>query len=289
MQSLDFALSLADRLDVGWTFLLLLTRYSALFLVLPGIGGGERGLPVRLPAVFVLACATFNPQAVAEVPTDMLMLLGAISGEFLLGYAIGLIPFMLIAGVQTAGQLATTSMGLSAGNMMDPTLGVVTSDLARIMGDMAVIVFLILGGHHVAIQAVAGLGESVGPGQFFVGPGAIELLIDRSADIFRVGVMLSAPIMVALFLTNVVMGLISKAVPTVNIFVVSFPLTIGIGLILTVIALPDMVRFIAREVTGIESSIAAVSRAERATPPGGAGQPFDATGQTPGGAGSTPL
>jgi flagellar biosynthetic protein FliR len=235
-----------------------------------------------MPGVFMLACATFNPHTIATLPSDALALLGAVSAEFLLGFAIGLVPFMFVAGVQTAGQLATTSMGLSLGNMIDPTLGVATSDLARILGDLAIIVFLALGGHHVVIQAVAGLGGTIVPGQFTVGPSAIELLIDRSGDIFRVGVMLSAPIMVALFLTNVVMGLISKAVPQVNIFVVSFPLTIGIGLVITVLALPDMVRFIGRELTGVETSIAAVTQSATLGADTGVGQPFDAAGQSPG-------
>jgi flagellar biosynthetic protein FliR len=158
---------------------------------------------------------------------------------------------------------------------------VVTSDLARILGDLAVVVFLLVGGHHVAIQAVAGLGGAIVPGQFSVGPQAAELLIDRSADIFRVGVLLSAPLLVAMLLTNAVLGLISKAVPSVNIFIVSFPLTIGIGLILTVLALPDVVRFVNREFTGMENSILAVTRDAQAPNIGGTSRSFDAAGQAP--------
>ncbi len=280
MESLDFAMNLSNRLDAVWTFLLLLTRYTGLFIVLPGIGGGERGLVIRIPAVVVLTFATFNPLNLALIPSDNLMLLGQLSGEFLLGFAVGLIPFMLIAGVQTAGQLATTSMGLSAGNLIDPTLGVMTTDLSRLLGDLTVVAFLLVGGHHVAIQAVSGLGGLLTPGQFAVNPQAAELLIDRSADIFRVGVLLSAPILVAMLLTNAVMGLISKAVPSVNIFVVSFPLTIGVGLILTIVALPEVVRFVGREFTGIENSVLAVTRSARAPGVESAGQSFDTTGQT---------
>lgn len=279
MDPLDLALNISTRLDAVWTFLLLLTRYSGLFMVLPGIGGGERGLRIRAPAIIVLAFASFNPAQTVLIPSDNIALLGALSGEFLLGFAIGLIPFMIISGVQTAGQLASTSMGLSAGNLIDPTLGVVTSDLARILGDLAVIAFLLVGGHHLAIQAVAGLGGVVTPGQFLVGPQAAELLIDRSADIFRVGVLLSAPILVAMLLTNAVLGLISKAVPSVNIFIVSFPLTIGVGLILTVVALPDVIRVVHREFTGMENSILAVARDAQAPNIPTTGRSFDTPGQ----------
>lgn len=280
MQTLDLAMNLSNRLDAVWTFLLLLTRYGGLFLVLPGIGGGERGVVIRLPAMVVLTFASFNPRDLAVLPSDNLMLLGQLSGEFLLGFAVGLIPFMIIAGVQTAGQLATTSMGLSAGNMIDPTLGVMTSDLARLLGDLTIVAFLLMGGHHVAIQAVAGLGGLLTPGEFAVSPQAAELLVDRSADIFRIGVLLSAPILVAMLLTNAVMGLISKAVPSVNIFIISFPLTIGVGLILTIVSLPEVMRFVGREITGIENAVIAVSRGARAPSVMPGGQSFDTAGQT---------
>ncbi|MFM1847916.1 MAG: hypothetical protein RL417_1390, partial [Pseudomonadota bacterium] len=75
MEPAEFALSLTNRLDAVWTFLLLLTRYTGLFLLLPGVSGGERGLLVRLPAVVVLTFASFNPTVIAVLPTNNLELL----------------------------------------------------------------------------------------------------------------------------------------------------------------------------------------------------------------------
>ena len=66
----------------------------------------------------------------------------------------------------------------------------------------------------------------------------------------------ASPVIVALLLTNFVMGLITKAVPQVNIFIVSFPLTIGIGLVLSALSLPEIMVLFDREIAGIESTIA---------------------------------
>jgi flagellar biosynthetic protein FliR len=227
-------------------------------VLLPGIGMGERGIVVRSSAVIVLASVSTITSPRAEVPSDLALMLASAGSEYLLGSMLGLIPMLLIAGVQTAAQLASTSMGVGMGNVMDPTLGMQTSDLSRILGDISIVIFLLLGGHHVLIHAAAGLGGQIVPGTFIVGERSLGIMLDRTAYIFEIGVTLSAPVIVALLLTQFMLGLVSKAVPTVNIFIVSFPLTIGIGLILTILAFPDMADIVQREITGIENAAQAV-------------------------------
>ncbi|MBN8550646.1 MAG: flagellar biosynthetic protein FliR, partial [Deltaproteobacteria bacterium] len=107
----------------------------------------------------------------------------------------------------------------------------------------------------VVLHAVSGLSGTIIPGSFVISDFSIDLLIDRTAHIFKFAVILSAPVIVALMLTNFVMGLVTKAVPTVNIFIVSFPLTIGIGLILMGLALPDMAHEVERQIAGIEIQV----------------------------------
>lgn len=257
---LAFSGSIIEHLGLIWTFSLLCTRYFALMTLLPGIGMGERGIVVRSSAVIVLAAVSTSTSAEAVIPQNVALMVAAAASEFLLGAMLGIIPMLLISGVQMAAQLASTSMGVGMGNVMDPTLGMQTSDLSRILGDVSIVIFLLLGGHHVIIYAAAGLGGQIIPGTFLLSDQSIGLILDRTAYIFQIGVILSAPVIVALLLTQFMLGLVSKAVPTVNIFIVSFPLTIGIGLILTILALPDMGDIVSREVTGIENSVAAILR-----------------------------
>jgi len=255
VEILGFANYVFDNLHLIWTFLLLVVRFTGMFLVIPGIGGGEKGLKVRIAATLALALASLHHDTAAELPPDWFDLIACMVVEFVLGMAVGLVPAMVIAGVQTGAQLATTTMGLGASQLIDPTSGTSVSSLARIFGDLAVLVFLLTGGHYFVIYALSGLGTEMVPGSFKVTELTVDLLVQQSANIFTVGVMISAPVIVALLLTQFVMGLISKAVPTVNIFIVSFPLTIGIGLILSVLVLPDMIRFLGREYVETENMI----------------------------------
>ena len=80
-------------------------------------------------------------------------------------------------------------------------------------------------------------------------------MTQRSADVFMYGLLFASPVVVALLLTNFVMGLVSKAVPTVNIFIVSFPLTIGIGLILSLLMIPELMQANEKMITSTESSV----------------------------------
>ncbi len=252
------AMKVATQLDIGWTFLLLITRATALMLALPGIGGGERGLAVRMPAILCLAMVSVPNTPPAIIPTDWSLCFSQVFAEMALGFLLGLVPYMLIAAAQTSGQLITTAMGMNAGNMIDPTLGVQTSDISIIIGNLCVVLFLILNGHHVVILAMSGLNETVAPGTFLITGESIEILIQQSSAVLRSGLMLAAPIMVALLLTNVLLGMISKAVPTVNVFMVSYPLSTGIGMLLLVAALPDMMVFMQKELSGLEGLLTRV-------------------------------
>jgi|GEM_PF-749225 len=244
-----------ENVDKIWTFKLLVLRFAGMMVILPGIGGGERGMFIRFGSILVLAFAALGSSPTAALPPDLVFMIVAAGSEFLLGFGIALIPVLIISGIQTGAQLSATTMGLGAAQLVDPNMGVNTNSLARVMGDLGVLLFLALGGHYVIIHAVAGMGGQLIPGTFLIGELSVDMLIDRSAQVFTIGAMISAPVIVALLLTQFVMGLITKAVPTVNIFIVSFPLTIGIGLVLSAISLPDIMLFLQREFTGLENSV----------------------------------
>lgn len=251
---------LLQRLDVCWTFLLLLTRYAMFFLAVPGIGGGPGGLVVRYPAAVALSVLSLDLNHIAPLPENVVVMTAHLVSELVLGGVVGMIPILIVSGAQTAGHLASGTMGLNGAQMVDPTTSTSLSDLARIYSDIAVIVFLMVGGHHVAIQQLATFSQNVVPGTFVLSEGGINLLIEHSGRVFEMGCLMAAPVIVALLLTNFVLGIVSKAVPSVNVFMLSFPLTIGIGLTLSMLALPEVVYFLVQQFTGLEGFFLALSK-----------------------------
>lgn len=251
-------LQLFNNLDIVWTFILLVIRIGGMMFIIPGLGMGQRGMMIRMPATMAIAFAVASVSKVAPVPPNVVQMAILLSSEFFFGLLIGMIPFLIVSGAQMAGQLTSGTMGLSASNLIDPAQGTSATPIALLLGNMVILIFLLLGGHHVAIYVASGLGGRIPPGTLLPVQTTVELLVDRTAAIFEAGVILSAPVIVALLLTQFVMGLVTKAVPTVNIFIVSFPLTIGIGLILTGLSLPTFIYIITRDVSGIENSLRVV-------------------------------
>lgn len=247
--------SVLQNLDSMWTLILLLVRFGALIMIIPGIGGGERGMAVRGTSIVAIALACFSTSLHAKVPPDMIMMVAQIASEVFFGLGLGMIPLLIIVSVQTGAQLASTSMGFNASNLIDPTSGTMVSDLARILGDLAIIFFLLFEGHHIVFNAAAGLGGIIVPGTFLITKGGMEALVNQSAEIFTYAAMVSAPVIVALLVTQFVMGMISRAVPTINVFIISFPLTIAVGLIIILLSLPGLSKFMNERIPTIEKGV----------------------------------
>ncbi len=244
-----------SRLDYVWTFLLLSMRYMAFFMLVPGIGGGIMGFALRYPATLVLALVSLNSASLASVPPNAAMMVTQMLCEVCVGAVVAFVPLLMICGAQVAGHVASGTMGLNGAQLFDPASQAPLSDLSRIYSDLAILVFLLIGGHYVAIAELSGMSGVIKPGVFTLSPHGLETLIKYSGRIFQVGCLIAAPVIVALLLTNFVMGIISKAIPTLNIFVVSFPLTIGVGFAISVLALPEVGVFLQREVSEIPGVI----------------------------------
>lgn len=258
MELLEIPGNILSNYQVIWTFLLLVTRFTGFLSIMPGLGMGTMGLRIRFPAILLLALVSQVSGQAATLPENHFMMFAGLASEFMFGALFGMIPIIMVSAIELAGQLAASTMGLGAAQIINPTTGANTQALAKLFGDVVILAFLVLGGHHYMVYAVAGLGGQIIPGTFRISDLTVNLLIEQTAAIFEAGVVLSAPIIVALLLTQFVMGLISRAVSTINIFIVSFPLTIGVGLLLSILALPEMLSVAIKQMTAVEGAVSTV-------------------------------
>lgn len=250
LKILELTNLILSSIDTIYTFILLFSRYAGFFLVVPGIGGMV-GMSLRIPATILMAIASTKVSLKAVFPESIGVMAADIGFEFLMGMIIGFIPLMIVSGAALATQLASNMMGLNASNIIDPASGNAVGALTKIIEELMILVFLIVGGHYVLIEIVAGVDSEIAPGAFRLDESILEFLVKRVGHIFEAGVILSVPVVVSLLLTQFVMGLISKAVPSINIFIISFPITIGIGLILISMSLPEMAKIITDEFNSI--------------------------------------
>jgi flagellar biosynthesis protein FliR len=241
-----------------WTWFLLFTRLSGVLFVLPGIGTDEVPMTFRASIAMLLAAVMTAAGAHAASPGSLAEGALMIGTEFLLGYVLGVIPAMIVYSLSVAGQVSAAAIGLGQATLIDISLGESISVLARIEAMIATAIFLLIDGHHVVLRAAFSTMNDVGIGMFRPSPELAALFVDRFQASFDLAITVSGPVLVTILLTQFVMGLLTKFVPQVNIFIISLPLTIAVGLFVTEFTLPALVRVLLSQFNLVEELLARV-------------------------------
>lgn len=241
-----------------WTWFLVLMRISGLLASMPGLGTDQIPASFRTPAAIVIAMTIALSGVSAHVPISYAEGGVMIFCEFILGYVLGLVPALIIAGVTVAGQVASGAMGLGQANMIDPSLGGNVAVLGRIQGMLATLIFLFLNGHHAVIYAASGIAGDIGIGVFRPDMQTADILFDRFRHSFELSASISAPVIVTLLVAQFVLGLVTKFVPQVNIFIISLPLTILVGFYITAYTFSEMSDHVVAAFTDLEEVSARV-------------------------------
>ncbi len=181
-------------------------------------------------------------------PSDTMGFVMAILTQVIVGLAIGFVSFMVMAAAQFGGEMMDIQMGLSVAATMDPSSGGTSKLLMRLNFYIAMLLYLGIGGHHMLLRALFRSFEVVPVTQVNVSGQLVESFIGYTEEIFLIGLQIAAPPLAALFITQVAMGLLARVAPQMNVFMLSFPLNIAIGMMLFSIGLPMiesllMVRF----------------------------------------------
>jgi flagellar biosynthetic protein FliR len=229
------------------TFLFVLARLAGLVLAAPVLGHLLVPVRVRVALAVVLAAAlapVVTPLA-GPPPESIWGLTGALAVESALGAMIGLVAQLVFAGVQMGGQLAGMQMGFGMVNLIDPQSHAQVTVIAEFQNLMALLVFLVLDVHHVLIAAVLESFRTAPPGAFALAGVGLRAVVALAGDVFSLGVRIAAPVMVALLLSNATLGLLARTVPQLNVFVVGFPLNIGVGLVMLGASFPFTYRLLA--------------------------------------------
>ncbi len=212
-------------------FAVVFGRMAGIFSSIPSFGG--RAVPVRIKTVAVLAMTLLLfPLVRTRVPPldgDAIGLMILMVREALIGFTLGLLAQVIFSGIEFCGQLVATQMGLSIAVQFDPAMEGQFTAMAVLQNLLAMLLFLSLGVHHFFFSALVDSYQTLPVGSWQVKEELVLFIIGLVGQIFVIGIKLAAPVMVSLLATTVVLGVMARAFPQMNIFVVSLPLNIGIG------------------------------------------------------------
>lgn len=215
-------------------FALVLSRVAGIFAALPLFGGQRLPMNIKALLVFMITLVCFPVLKITPppMPTDIFTLGLLALSEVMVGLTLAFIAQIVFVAVEFSGQIIGMQMGLTISSIIDPTMGTQVQIMSVLQSLFATLLFLALDVHHVFIRAVVDSFRVIPIGGWHLSGELITFLVHRTSDIFVIGIRLAAPVMVALLLASVALGIMARAFPQMNIFIVSMPLNIGLGFLI---------------------------------------------------------
>lgn len=212
-------------------FALVLSRVAGIFSALPVFGGQGVPTQIKVVAVFMITLVCFPALAISSpaMPSDVFALALLLLREMAIGLLLGFVTQVIFSAVEFSGQIIGMQMGFTISQIMDPTRGTQTQVMSVVQTLLASLLFFSLNIHHMFLSTIVDSFRVIPLGALILNAEIINFIIKLTADVLIIGVRLAAPVMVSLLLTSVALGIMARAFPQMNIFMISMPLNIGIG------------------------------------------------------------
>lgn len=224
-----------------WPF----TRISAFVVASPLWGHSSVPNRVKLgfTALVSIALAPSLPP-LPEVPIYSWAGLGVMVEQVLIGVAMGLALRVMFAAVQAAGEYIGLQMGLGFATFVSPDTGANTMILSRLFYMITLLMFLAVNGHLIALETLATSFNTLPVGLLGLNPGAFELLVRFGGTVFVAGMLLALPLVGALLVVNLSLGILNRSAPQLTVFSVGFPASLTLGFFLLTVLMTDLGRYL---------------------------------------------
>ncbi len=183
-----------------------------------------------------------------------LFLLAETGLGLIMGYTIKLI----FVGVELSGQIIGIQMGLGMAEFFDPQSGAEMSIISRFNSIMAMLIFISINGHLFLFKSLMESFVSIPPGSFIFSSTLIQMFAKTMGSIFVISLKAGIPVILTLLLVQIVMGVINRVIPQINIFMISIPLKILIGLFVLGFSMPHFLYFLEDEFGNFYSSLISI-------------------------------
>ena len=187
-------------------------------------------------AIAIALAPTLPPMP--AVPAGSWIGLAILAQQMLIGLALGLALRLIFTAVDVAGELIGLQMGLSFAMFYDPQHGAQTPVMTEFFGLLTTLIFLAMNGHLLSLSALAQTFSLLPVSEAPFASNGLGVLIRSAGVIFSAGVLLSLPLIAALLIANISMGVLARVAPQLNLFAVGFPVTIFSGFAVLAISLP---------------------------------------------------
>ena len=242
------------------SFLVLVSRIGGIVAAFPMLGGRTVPHQIKIALVVMLGIALSPLIRLPQLSQDVFEMTAGLASELLIGLVIGLAVRLVFGALEIAGELLGVQMGFGAVQLLDPMTAQHSSVMSEYFRIVAMLVFLSLNAHMVVVAAIVSSYETIPPFGARLSSALGEEVLQLSQHMFVVALQLSAPVLVVMILINILLAMLGRAVVQINVFVLSFPITILGGLLVLGLALPYTVSLFEREFIGLHDTIERLMR-----------------------------
>ena len=222
-------------------FLLTLTRISGIFLISPFFGSMHIPIFFRVGIALAMTVVLFpvvDGLGAPAAPASIVMFGAAVLGELFIGWLIGFVAYISFAAITMAGKVMDMQVGFAVVNVVDPTSGQQIPLIGSFLYNLAVIILLVTNGHHMILAGLIESFRAVPLAGIEANISLALIIANFTGTIFLTGMKIAMPITFAILLTNVGLGILSRTMPQMNIFVVGIPMQIMVGLFILSMVMP---------------------------------------------------
>ena len=158
--------------------------------------------------------------------------------ESLYGVLLGFIVRAYFYVFEIASDFMSVSMGINSAQLFNPAMGRSVSAVDTFFVILVALVYLGINGHHLLIRALVESFEFINPSSTVLSQNLFGELVRLLKQIFMMGFQIAAPVVMAVFVSNIVMGILGKVVPQINVLVMSLPVNIALGFLVLLLSLP---------------------------------------------------
>lgn len=220
------------------TFLLVLARVGGIFTSAPVFGNVNVAPMVRVGIAASLAFVFLPLAHFDAADLSFAAFVVAIVKEAAVGLMMGFLAHLMFAAIQMAGSFIDLGVGFGFASVVDPMIKEQNAVLGQLHNMAATLLFLALNGHHLMLRGLADSFAVLPLGQVSVGMAASGGIIQVFAMVFLAALKIGTPVVGAIFLTDVSLGILARTVPQLNVFVVGFPAKLAVGFMAVFAVMP---------------------------------------------------
>lgn len=158
--------------------------------------------------------------------------------ETLVGLALGIVANLIFSAVMIGGQMMDVSMGFAMSNLFDPASQVQSTLMGRFLNLLALMMLLTMDGHHSMILALSASFELVPAAGINLEPLVTQKIVSIFTGMFLLAFKLASPVLAVVLVSEIALGLVARTVPQLNVFILGFPLRIGLGVLVLALIMP---------------------------------------------------